>query len=874
MKHDYIKRLLSIIFLRIGYHIGCYALRYILLLFLLTAVLATGFLKLNLVKDIEYLYSPINARGRTERATLESLFPPRLSSDFDFFRISKAGRLGSVIAVSKNNASMLNESIIETLLQLDKIIQNITVTWNNSSFSYKELCCRTSKDNCYENFVLTFKGKTEKIKKGKFAIKYPFERNNGDPITSAMLLGGVSVNETNYIRDFRAIRLLYMLDYSTEVKEKITLKWEDEFLKVLSNVKFQNIKIYKFVGQSFDMEVNRISEMVLPLLFIAAPLMVTFAALSCLSSDVVTSKPWLGIAGCISPIMSTIAAFGLLLHCNAEYIDLNLAIMFLMLGIGIDDSFVLLAAWRRTNKKDDVKHRMSEAYSEAAVSITITSLTNFLSFCIGLTTPYRVIRIFSLYSAISLLFDFFYQIFFFGSFMALEGIREEKQLHSVICLRIKSVNRSNEHSENGEIEENFMMKFFRDILGNLLKENIIKLFVFVVFVIYLGFGIYCTKWIKEGFDYINILPSSSYLLQYMIAHYEYFTDYPQRIHLIINKTLDYSDPTVQNNIENILQSFESAPLMADSSTTECWLREYLAFFKEPISKFSLSGYNLSNSEDFVEGFKDVFLKFKSAERLRKDVLFNKEGNQIIASRFLVQSRNVRNASAEKFLLENLRKIADNSKYPVCIYNFWFIIYDQYLDLLPTCIQTIGIAALLISIVFLLFIPNFTCVACVTLTVISIQVGVIGYISVWDVTIDTVSMIILVLCTGFCVDYSAHISYSYMSSEKTNPNEKLKSSLYAAGYPIFQGCISTVLGVSVLYFAPSYSFVIFFKIILLVMLFSSFHGLILLPVILTIGDSLYIYWKNRTKKDCPCKEKDYSLIENKSSEKSISYIDDH
>ncbi|XP_067131706.1 patched domain-containing protein 3-like [Centruroides vittatus] len=527
MKHDYVKRLLSFVFSRIGYHIGCHPLWYLFVPFLITTLLATGFYKITLVNDIEYLYSPINARGRTERHTLETLFPPNISQDFDFFRISKAGRLGSVIVVPKKDSSMLNELIIGDLIRLDHMIQNISIFWNNSSFTYKELCCKTIKNECYENFVLSFKGKTEEIKAGKFAIRYPFDKNNGDPITSAMILGGVLVNEANNIIDFKAVRLLYMLDYSTKVKNKMASKWEETFLESLSNVQFETIEIYKFIGKSFDYEVNTISKMVLPLLFIAAPLILIFAAVSCLTFDVVTSKPWLGIMGCLSPVVSTVAAFGLLLHCNAEYVDLNLGILFLMLGVGIDDSFVLLASWRRTSRKDDVKHRMSEAYSEAAVSITVTSLTNFLSFCIGLTTPYRVIQIFSLYSAVSVLFDFFFQIFFFGSFMALEGFREEKQLHSVLCLRVKSV-KAAELSENTRTDDTFMMKIFRDILGTFLQHNFIKFLVIVVFVLYLSLGIYCTKWIKEGFDYVNILPTSSYLLKYMVAHYEYFTDYPQK----------------------------------------------------------------------------------------------------------------------------------------------------------------------------------------------------------------------------------------------------------------------------------------------------------------------------------------------------------
>lgn len=54
----------------------------------------------------------------------------------------------------------------------------------------------------------------------------------------------------------------------------------------------------------------------------------------------------------------------------------------------MDDAFVLLASWRRTNPELSVADRLAETYSEAAVSITITSLTNFISFMIGTYTPF------------------------------------------------------------------------------------------------------------------------------------------------------------------------------------------------------------------------------------------------------------------------------------------------------------------------------------------------------------------------------------------------------------------------------------------------------------------------------------------------------
>ena len=54
---------------------------------------------------------------------------------------------------------------------------------------------------------------------------------------------------------------------------------------------------------------------------------------------------------------------------------------------------------------------------------------------------------------------------------------------------------------------------------------------------------------------------------------------------------------------------------------------------------------------------------------------------------------------------------------------------------------------------------------INLISIDIQVDVGGLMYFWGLHIDTVSTIVLILCTGLCVDYAAHIGHSFMVSRK-------------------------------------------------------------------------------------------------------------
>ncbi len=136
------------------------------------------------------------------------------------------------------------------------------------------------------------------------------------------------------------------------------------------------------------------------------------------------------------------------------------------------------------------------------------------------------------------------------------------------------------------------------------------------------------------------------------------------------------------------------------------------------------------------------------------------------------------------------------------------------------------------VISLLLIPNPLCSLWVTFAIASVIVGVAGFMALWDVSLDSVSMINLVICIGFSVDFSAHISYAFVSSEKSSADEKATDAITKLGYPIVQGAVSTIAGVVVLAAAESYIFRTFFKIMFLVILFGAVHGIAFIPVFLT------------------------------------------
>lgn len=320
----------------------------------------------------------------------------------------------------------------------------------------------------------------------------------------------------------------------------------------------------------------------------------------------------------------------------------------------MDDAFVLLAAWRRTDPTMSVPKRLSHTYSEAAVSITITSLTNFISFMIGIITPFPSVigfhfsqdqkdinqkfnflkvRIFCIYTAVAVLFTYAFNITFFGGLMAYFGEVESRNLHGLICVPVlpkslagklvdifqwgkifyffsfalrKNVEdkgfffrllctggrNPNDPDNPKDNKEHLMMIFFRDHLAVALNRPLIKLLVITMFLIYLLIGIYGCSVIKEGLDRRKLSRDDSYSVQFYDFEDKYFREYPYRIQVVINETMNYADPLVQQQIEEMLQRFENSPYVADKSMTESWLRSYLIFLNQEDSFLFLQAISL------------------------------------------------------------------------------------------------------------------------------------------------------------------------------------------------------------------------------------------------------------------------------------------
>jgi multidrug efflux pump subunit AcrB len=113
------------------------------------------------------------------------------------------------------------------------------------------------------------------------------------------------------------------------------------------------------------------------------------------------------------------------------------------------------------------------------------------------------------------------------------------------------------------------------------------------------------------------------------------------------------------------------------------------------------------------------------------------------------------------LLKEWRTIAENySDMNVTVFNERAMLTDTTEALILNVYTGVPAALGFMTLVCVVFIPNLMSIICAMLSVLSINFGVFGFMSLWGIDLDPLSLAALLMSIGLSVDYTAHISYHY------------------------------------------------------------------------------------------------------------------
>ncbi|XP_006753959.1 PREDICTED: patched domain-containing protein 3 [Myotis davidii] len=829
---------LSRAFRWLGWEVGSHPWVFLLVPILLTTALSTGFIYLpkDEEEDLEEQYTPVRSLAKGERRFVQEHFTTNDSFHFSIFRMSSEVQFASILVVSRSD-TLLEREFFSEVSRLDSAVQALNATQEDGTPILFSQVCAKNQGICVPSNPLLFAWQVNK-KLDLKSITFPIYIQNSQPVSLAGTLGGTILGKqmgTNYLLlQAKAMRLQYYLRTQEKENSEHSKRWLVHFLDEFSNIEeslaLKMMQVVYFTSLSRQLEFEATSKTVIPLFYVAYFLIILFSIASCYRCDCVRNKMFVAVFGVISTAFAVLSGFGLMLFIGVPFVTIIKNAPFLVLGVGVDDMFIMISGWQKTKLVNSIRHRLSRTYLKVAVSITITTVTNILAFYTGIMTSFRSIQYFCIYTGTTLFFCYLYTITCFGAVMALDGKRE------IACLRwLKKPDMADKKCSSlkrccclpfdslpDELEADIhpMNLFFRNYFGPFLTRTKIKIFVVLLYISYLISSIYGCFQVQEGLDLRNLASDDSYITPYFDVEEEHFPRYGPKVMVIVTETLDYWDKDARQKLEKCLADFEKNGYV-DEALTEFWLREYVQYMKD-------KKQDINDKNTFMKSISSFLVDFP---HFKYDVNIS-SSHEIISSRAFIQSMHISTSTNKKKMLIQFRDLAKNCEIPLMVYNAAFIYFDQYTAIIENTIRNVIVASAAMFVVSLLLIPHPLCSLWVTFAIGSVIVGVTGFMAFWKVNLDSISMINLVICIGFSFDFSAHISYAFVSSSQPSVNLKTIEALYMLGYPVLQSAISTIIGVSVLSAAKAYIFRTFFKIMFLVMVFGAAHGLIFIPVFLT------------------------------------------
>lgn len=142
----------------------------------------------------------------------------------------------------------------------------------------------------------------------------------------------------------------------------------------------------------------------------------------------------------------------------------------------------------------------------------------------------------------------------------------------------------------------------------------------------------------------------------------------------------------------------------------------------------------------------------------------------------------------------------------------------------------------VSILSIFFVPHWSAILYIFPFMCILYVNLLGLFQMTGLSINVLTYVVLVVSVGLLVDFIMHVLLRYFESKKATRGEKVKDTLETMGLSIMLGGVSTLLGTVPLLFSKSMVFrtmcTAFFSMVGL----GVTHGLILLPVLLSIFGS--------------------------------------
>jgi Niemann-Pick C1 protein len=585
----------------------------------------------------------------------------------------------------------------------------------------------------------------------------------------------------------------------------------------------------------------------------------------------------MSIAAVVMIVLSTLAGFGISSALGLFYGPVHSLLPFVLLGIGVDDAFVIVNAFnrergsvhRKQETDDMLVERCARGLSRAGASITVTSMTDLVAFAISSSSALPALASFCAFASICITFLWIFASTFFTACLVLDEQRQRSGKWDCLCCFGGNKNNEDEYGpasttpeDDDDNQEGIASTYFRKYHAPAILSKPGKPLVLTFFAALLGFGIYGALNLSVEDSTRNFIPADSYLQDYIDAADEYFPDDGISLYLVFEdsdapmKSIYETRQELATLDQRLTGKSTAPPYIAEPVSEDAYRNVMSGLYDYLVTEgtAAIGGVALgsdswpTNEEDFVltlENYadftgpggryaQDVSMVTDSVtnttrlEAIRVELEYVKLTKDQRGDTLEDADKQIEAMDATRDMIEEWDDLP-----PVFVYSSSFLTIEGFKIIRKELFTNVGLAIMAVGIIVLMTVAHPVTAILITLNVAFCIIEILGMMFAAGIVIDSVSVINIVLAVGLSVDYSAHVGHAFMLKGGTSWDRRVTETLADMGAAVLCGATSTFLAVAVLLGSSSYVFSILSTQFALTVVLGVIHGLILLPVLLAL-----------------------------------------
>ncbi|VFV43548.1 protein patched homolog 2 [Lynx pardinus] len=653
---------------------------------------------------------------------------------------------------------------------------------------------------------------------------------------------------------FRGDYQTHDIGWSEEQAGTVLRAWQRRFVQLAQEALPQNSsqQIHAFSSTTLDDILHAFSEVSAARVVGGYLLMLAYACVTMLRWDCAQSQGAVGLAGVLLVALAVASGLGL---CALLGIAFNAAttqvLPFLALGIGVDDIFLLAHAFTEAPPGTPLQERTGECLRRTGTSVALTSINHMVAFFMAALVPIPALRAFSLQAAIVVGCNFAAVMLVFPAVLSLDLHRRHCQRLDVLCcfsspcsarviqilpqelgdrtvpVGIAHLTATVQAFAHCEASSQHVVTILpprahlvpppsdplgselfspggstRDLLGQeegtrqkatcnslpcarwnlahfaryhfapLLLQSHSKAMVLVLFGALLGLSLYGATLVQDGLALTDVVPRGTKEHAFLSAQLRYFSLY--EVALVTQGGFDYAHS--QRALFDLHQRFSSLKAVLPPPATQAprtWLHYYRNW---------LQGIQAAFDQDWASG------------RITRHSCRNGSEDGALAYKLLIQTGDAQEPL--DFSQLTTRKLVDKE------------------GLIPPELFYVGLTMWVL-----------------VLAMMTVELfGIMGFLGI---KLSAIPVVILVASVGIGVEFTVHVALGFLTTQGSR-NLRAACALEHTFAPVTDGAVSTLLGLLMLA-GSNFDFIIryFFVVLTVLTLLGLLHGLMLLPVLLSI-----------------------------------------